>query len=211
EAPPAKPRNPSKTRAGEIGRNSAVISWEHKAGSNATTYSVWIRDVAATCTVSAPFNGRQSCRLDGLNPGTSYTANVYAENAIGRRSVRTDRVKFTTAAPPPPPPPPPPPVDKERPDEATTTTTSTTTTIKTVVIRDLDPECVGRGGHVRKHEKATKRANRKFNKGIDKVTKKFESRPAKLAKKIKRITKRRDRRIARANTEFDVSCPAPTS
>ncbi len=175
-APPPMPRNPTSTRATEINQNTALISWEHKGRSTATIYSVWIRDVAATCTVSPPFNGRESCRLEGLDPETTYTANVYAENAEGRRSLRTDRITFETSEPP--------------------------------VSDDPTNPCDEGEKYFVKRERALNRADRKFTKAVDQASIRFEDRPNKLAKKIVRLTRKRERRIAKAEAGYSKVCTA---
>ena len=94
-----RPGNPAATRVSEVKKTSALVSWDHPSGSNAVTYRVWLSDVGPAgpfCESSTPFSGRESCRLTGLQPGTQYTANVFAMNADGRESLRTIQVNFTT-------------------------------------------------------------------------------------------------------------------
>ncbi len=99
DAPPPHPAHPANVSVTAVAPFSADVAWDHPEGSNATSYTVWMSN-AAPCSVEGPFVGRQTCRLDGLQPGTSYVANVYADSAIGRRSIETIRVRFTTAAAP---------------------------------------------------------------------------------------------------------------
>ncbi len=202
-APPVRPSNPTNAGADEITETSARISWDHNASSNATIYAVWMNTHSGSCTISPPFTDRSSCRLDGLEPGTTYTANVYADSEIGRRSRRTARVTFTTDAPPPPPPPPvivdeggtddpvdppeKPPVD---PPEVPPT---------------VDPCDVGEKHH-KKRARAINKANKQYQRALDKAVEKLEDRPKKLAKKIKRLQKKRDNKINKAKAAYNAIC-----
>lgn len=201
-APPDRPKNPTNVGADEVTQTSARISWDHDGSSNATIYAVWMTTHTGSCTMSAPFPGRSSCRLDGLEPGTTYVANVYADSEIGRRSKRTARVTFTTDDPPAPPPPPElPPVDPPKCDDVDVPEDIEVDCPK------LEPEpCDPGGKYFKKQTRAIKKANKQYQAAVDKAIDKLEDRPKKLAKSIKRLKKKRDKKIAKAEAVYDAIC-----
>ena len=197
-APPARPKNPSNVGADQISQTSAQISWDHDPSSNATTYSVWMSNHSSSCTVSAPFSGRISCQLDGLAPGTTYEANVYADSEIGRRSTRTVRNTFTTDAPPPPPPPPELPDTDDDQDEDIP-----------VIDPPEDPPqdpCTRGGEHFKKRNRAVNKAIKTFQRNVETAIDNLEDRPKKLSKKLKQLKKKRDRKIDTARNAYAASC-----
>jgi hypothetical protein len=101
---------------------------------------------------------------------------VYAENAIGRRSVRTDRISFETKKP-------------------------------KIAIPPVNP-CDQDEAFFVKREKAIKRADRKFTRAVDRASIRLEDRPKKLAKKVVRLTRKRERRIAKAEAGYSKVCTA---
>lgn len=71
-----------------IEKTAATIAWTHPGGT-AERYTVELRGAAAgasSCEVDAPFGTFESCRLEGLTPGTDYQAALFAENADGGKS-----------------------------------------------------------------------------------------------------------------------------
>jgi hypothetical protein len=79
---PSVPRNVT----GVAGTNSITVFWQtpvFDGASPITSYTAEIDEGSESCTASPTLTGYQSCVINGLNNGQSYTFTVFATNAIG--------------------------------------------------------------------------------------------------------------------------------
>ncbi len=166
------PGDPRGVRVANVKKYGATVLWDHPAGSTAVAYRVWLSDVGPGgpfCESSAPFDGRESCRLTGLDANTTYTANVFAMNADGGRSVGSVQVVFTTEAEP--------------------------------------NHCSPTGKYTRTRDKGVKKANERYDLNVAKAFDRLEDKPNKLARKIRKLAKTRDDKIAKVEATYDRRCP----
>ena len=200
--PPAQPHDPVNLEV-DASKTTATVSWNHPRNSTAVRYGVWLSGPGLpTCEVTSDLGGRESCRLKGLTPGTSYQVHVYGEDAIGQRSETSPSITFVTnkdAKVEPPkedpkidPPKVDPPKDDPKDDEP-----------------KVDPKvakCAPDGKFTKARDRVVNKVNVWYEKQVNKATDRLDHKPKKLARKITKLGATRDNKIAKAEAKYIGRC-----